>query len=152
MPTKLNLLGSRSKCVTLSNNTCESIATLLADGEGVPVHYTRANKMNVEFITFISKDGRTEWVLECGVALVTVTKSSLRNRGEGTWSKVMALLKRTAQTEIFSLVLRNVRDPGTSTWCESNKFTQMEGSDDYIYKWERSCPILVEKGDDFRIV
>ena len=130
----MNLFGKSTDIVKLSMNTCELIAAILSEGEGVDVNYTRALNTNLESIIFVSQDGKTEWKFEATTGTLTITRSTLRNRGEGTWSKVMSLLKRRADADEFTIVLRDVKDVGTITWCSGNKFTQMPGSDDFAYK------------------
>ena len=152
MPGIMNLFGNNSNVVRLSSKLCEDIANVLSEGECVPVTYTKDKKGNIEEVRFSSKDNKTEWIIECGQATVEVVKSTLRDSCNDTQSKVLHMLRINAQSEIFSIVLKNMHDNRTIKWCTENNFTQISGSSDYLYKWTPKSTILLEIGDDFGVV
>lgn len=128
----LDLLGGKQKHFQLSVDLCHEVADIINGGEGVETNYSRMSDGDGIRMYLISRDGKTCWGMTTAPGPLTITSTRLRNKGQGTYTKVMdALMKAVDGTDTY-IIIKDVRDPGTVQWCRSHGFVQTAEGDDFV--------------------
>ncbi len=128
----MNLFGGQ-KAFQLSEDLCHKVAEIINKGEGVESNYSRMTDGSGIRMYLVSQDGKTCWEMSTATGSLTITSTRLRNKGQGTYTKVMQLLMDAVKGSGTVIVIKDVQDPGTIEWCHNHKFVQEASSDDFIY-------------------
>lgn len=127
----MDLFGGQ-KNFQLSEELCSKVAKAVLEGEGIQSNYLRMTDGDGMRMRLVSPDDLTHWEMSTASGPLTILDTRLRNKGQGTYSKVMKILLEAVKGTDTYIVVRDVRDPGTAQCLGSLGFVQEASSNDFV--------------------
>lgn len=128
---KLDLFGKQNTSGFLTEDLRHKVECALQEGERQQIRHISMESDVEQTATFTSVDGTTRWSLRCTRKELRVEETALKNKGSGTYSKVLSILMQAATKAGACVIIEDVRDAGLQSWCETRGFIKQ--GDDYRY-------------------